>query len=157
MRVPWAIRMGTLAASLFVTQILAAQQSGVSPLGIPSSPTAELPNAPSRYAPLSGRDRFELFLRRTYSPYTLVTAAVEATWAHMWAQWPEYGGGMAGWGKRFGTTLADTESRRLIQTFLLSTLLHEDPRPLPSGAVERLTQLPLDRYITIVEGEGKWS
>ena len=29
--------------------------------------------------------------------------------------------------------------------------------PLPSGAVERLTQLPLDRYITIVEGEGKWS
>jgi hypothetical protein len=28
--------------------------------------------------------------------------------------------------------------------------------PLPSGAVERLTQLPLDRYITIVEGEGKW-
>jgi hypothetical protein len=66
MRVPWAIRMGTLAASLFVTQILAAQQSGVSPLGTPSSPTAELPNAPSRYAPLSGHDRFELFLTGIY-------------------------------------------------------------------------------------------
>jgi hypothetical protein len=28
--------------------------------------------------------------------------------------------------------------------------------PLPSGKVERFTGLPVDRYITIVEGEGKW-
>ena len=28
--------------------------------------------------------------------------------------------------------------------------------PLPSGAVERFTDLPVNRYITIVEGTGKW-
>jgi hypothetical protein len=28
--------------------------------------------------------------------------------------------------------------------------------PLPSGKVERLTDLPTDRYITIVEGSGRW-
>ncbi len=28
--------------------------------------------------------------------------------------------------------------------------------PQPSGRTERFTNLPLDRYITIVEGEGKW-
>jgi enediyne biosynthesis protein E4 len=28
--------------------------------------------------------------------------------------------------------------------------------PLPSGKLERFTDLPVDRYITIVEGEGKW-
>jgi enediyne biosynthesis protein E4 len=28
--------------------------------------------------------------------------------------------------------------------------------PQPSGAVERFTNLPIDRYITIVEGAGKW-
>jgi hypothetical protein len=28
--------------------------------------------------------------------------------------------------------------------------------PQPSGAVERFTDLPIDRYITIVEGTGKW-
>jgi len=28
--------------------------------------------------------------------------------------------------------------------------------PLPSGRVERFTELPIDRYITITEGEGKW-
>ena len=28
--------------------------------------------------------------------------------------------------------------------------------PQPSGATERIAELPLDRYITITEGEGKW-
>jgi enediyne biosynthesis protein E4 len=28
--------------------------------------------------------------------------------------------------------------------------------PQPSGKTERFTNLPIDRYITIVEGEGKW-
>jgi hypothetical protein len=28
--------------------------------------------------------------------------------------------------------------------------------PMPSGATERFTNLPIDRYITIVEGAGKW-
>jgi hypothetical protein len=28
--------------------------------------------------------------------------------------------------------------------------------PLPSGKLEKFTDLPVDRYITIVEGEGKW-
>jgi enediyne biosynthesis protein E4 len=28
--------------------------------------------------------------------------------------------------------------------------------PQPSGKIERIANLPLDRYITIVEGEGKW-
>lgn len=29
--------------------------------------------------------------------------------------------------------------------------------PLPGGKTERLTNLPIDRYITIVEGQGKWT
>jgi hypothetical protein len=28
--------------------------------------------------------------------------------------------------------------------------------PQPSGATERFTDLPINRYITISEGEGKW-
>jgi enediyne biosynthesis protein E4 len=28
--------------------------------------------------------------------------------------------------------------------------------PLPSGKIERFTDLPIDSYVTIVEGEGKW-
>ena len=29
--------------------------------------------------------------------------------------------------------------------------------PEPSGAVERFTNLPVNRYITLVEGAGKWT
>jgi hypothetical protein len=85
------------------------------------------------YTPLSAHCKFHLFVKQTYSPYTFASAAFEATWAQATVQWPQYGDGMAGFGKRFGATLADTESRRFIQTFALSTILHQDPRYFPSA------------------------
>ena len=94
--------------------------------------SGDLPEAPSAYVPLSSHCKFELFLRRAYSPYTFTSAAFEAGLAQMSAQWPQYGGGMQGWGKRLGATLADTESRRFLQTYLFSTVLHQDPRYFPS-------------------------
>jgi hypothetical protein len=89
-------------------------------------------NDPLAYAPLSARCKFNLFLTSTYSPYTFVSASFQATLDQAQGQWPHYGGGVGGWGKRFGATLADTESRRFIQTFALSTILHQDPRYFPS-------------------------
>jgi hypothetical protein len=98
----------------------------------PNAARALTTNAPSAYTPLSARCKFDLFLRTTYSPYTFASAGFQATVAQAQGQWPHYGGGMQGWGKRFGATLADTESRRFIQTFALSTILHQDPRYFPS-------------------------
>jgi hypothetical protein len=84
------------------------------------------------YTPLSSRCKSRLFLKQTHSPYTFVSAGFQATWAQAMGQWPHYGGGTQGWAKRFGATLADTESRRFIQTYALSTILHQDPRYFPS-------------------------
>lgn len=78
------------------------------------------------YAPLSPHCKLDLFLKQTYSPYTFTSAAFGAAEAQATGQWPHYGGGMQGWGKRFGATLANTESRRFIQGFALSTVLHQD-------------------------------
>ena len=89
-------------------------------------------NGLASYTPLSARCKFNLFLKQTHSPYTFASAGFQATWAHAMGQWPHYGGGMQGWGKRFGATLADTESRRFIQGFALSTIRHQDPRYYPS-------------------------
>jgi hypothetical protein len=61
------------------------------------------------HTPPSSHCKFHLFVKQTYSPYTLASAGFEATWAQATAQWPQYGGGMAGFGKRFGATLAVTE------------------------------------------------
>jgi hypothetical protein len=84
------------------------------------------------YTPLSARCKFNLFGKQTHSPYTFVSAGFQATWDQATDGWPEYGGGMQGWAKRFGATLTDTESRRFVQTFALSTILHQDPRYFPS-------------------------
>jgi hypothetical protein len=87
----------------------------------------------SDYSALSGRCKFHLFVKQTYSPYTFASAGFEATWDDATGRWPHYGEGAQGWAKRFGATLADTESRRFIQSFALSTILHQDPRYFPSG------------------------
>jgi hypothetical protein len=98
------------------------------------SPTRDPRVSPAAdYPPLTKHCKFEAFRRQTYSPFTFISASWEATWAQAWGQWPQYGGGMQGWGKRFGATIADTESRRFIQGFVLSSLLHQDPRYFPSG------------------------
>jgi hypothetical protein len=112
---------------------------------IPQSPAnaerAAVTNGAWAYGPLSARCKFSLFLSTTYSPYTFASAGFGATWAQATGGWPHYGGGTQGWGKRFGATLANTESRRFIQTFALSTILHQDPRYFPSyrrGLISRV-------------------
>jgi hypothetical protein len=84
------------------------------------------------YSPLSPRCKFHLFVRQTYSPYTFASAGFQSLVAQATDQWHYYGGGTTGWSKRLGATLADTESRRFIQGFALSTILHQDPRYFPS-------------------------
>lgn len=92
---------------------------------------SQLPDAPSSYTPLSAKGKFDIFLRTTYAPSTFVSGAFSATLAQAEGQWPGYGGGMPGWGKRFGASLADTEARRFIQGFVLSSVLRQDPRYFP--------------------------
>jgi hypothetical protein len=141
--VPLGVQAGTSAADdSSVTQVR-NQWTGASPkLSAPCEgkivtvvsqpPSDSAVDSDFKYPPLSEHCKFEAFRRQTYSPFTFISAAWEATWAQAWAQWPQYGGGMQGWGKRFGATLADTESRRFIQGFVLSSVLHQDPRYFPS-------------------------
>jgi hypothetical protein len=85
-----------------------------------------------KYAALSPHCKFVLFVRQNYSPYTFAAIGYGAAWAQATDQWQHYGSGTVGFGKRFGAISADTESRRFIQRFALSMVLHQDPRYLPS-------------------------
>jgi hypothetical protein len=130
------------ASSGSVTSPLMPSSSGVRGSELGSTCVAKLPADSSQvdssqmeaspYPPLSTHCKLELFARQTYSPYTFASVTFEATWAQTTAQWPQYGGGMPGWGKRLGATLTDTESRRFIQGFVLSSAFHQDPRYFPS-------------------------
>jgi len=77
---------------------------------------------------LSKREKFKVFVRYTYSPYTFAGAGFNAGLAQATGGWHSYGGGMEGYGKRYGAALADTESGAFFGGFLFPVLLHEDPR-----------------------------
>jgi len=56
-----------------------------------------------------------------------------------------------------GSFLSSHDPRIVLGTGKQSKIAWLEVRwPQPSGAVERFTDLPIDRYITIVEGTGKW-
>ncbi len=83
------------------------------------------------FQPLTPKQKFQHFVRHTYSPYTLVDVLYNATYAQATGDPYGYGGGMEGWGKRIGASAASTEARGFFGTFLFPALLHQDPRFFP--------------------------
>src|SRR5438067_1192573 len=84
-----------------------AVNPGASPL--PEAPRPQLAapaaaffsrTAPPGYQPLSAGDKLHIFLRQTYSPYTFLGVTFDAGFAQLTNDWPAYGGGMNGFGKR---------------------------------------------------------
>ena len=89
------------------------------------------PVASAPFVPLKPKQKLGIFLHHTYSPYTFVSAGINATWSQIVGDLPGYGGGMQGWGKRLGENLAGTEARSFFGSFLFPSLTHEDPRYFP--------------------------
>jgi hypothetical protein len=97
------------------------------------APVSHVNPAPPRMsnaaaAKLTPGQKFDVFVHSTYSPYTAVTTLFNAGMAQAQGDWYSYGGGMEGYGKRVGASLANTESGVFFGTFLYPTLFHQDPR-----------------------------
>lgn len=110
-----------------------ARRSTAIDTSAPRKPSTSKQNltADSPYQPLTNRQKFNLFLRHTGSPYTAASAALNATWLQINGEPYSYGGGMAGWGRRFGANLAGTEARSFFSQFFFPVLLDQDPRYFP--------------------------
>jgi hypothetical protein len=98
----------------------------------PAQPAGSATQPQPLYRQLSKREKFDVFVHYTYSPYTFAGAAFDAGLAQATGAWHSYGGGMEGYGKRYGASLADSESGAFFGRFLFPVLLHEDPRYLRS-------------------------
>ncbi len=96
-------------------------------------PGQPLPDAPS-YVPLTSRQKFEGWAKHTYSADMFLGTMFDTLILQASGAWPEYGGGMGGFGKRYGTQLISAESWSLFGSWLFPTLLHQDPRYFPSGS-----------------------
>jgi hypothetical protein len=83
-----------------------------------------------QWRPLTPREKFREFLHSTYSPRTFLNAAIDeaADRAKGRPLNPEYEKGFRGVGQRYGIELATNETDVFFQSFLLPTLLKQDPR-----------------------------
>ena len=78
--------------------------------------------------PLSSGEKFLLAAGETVSPAGLLVSGISSGISQARDSWPGYGQGWNGYGKRYGATVAIDASTNLFGTFLLPSMLHQDPR-----------------------------
>ena len=102
---------------------------------IPNFGTTNRRDAP----PLSPRAKFRLFYKSAFDPVELSVVGLQAGISQANDEFPEYGQGAAGFGKRYGATLADEVSSSFFSNYFYSVLLKEDPRyfRLGKGPIKR--------------------
>jgi len=79
-------------------------------------------------APLSARQKFRLAGRMSIDPVTFFTSAASAGIEQWQNDYPGFGQGAQGYGKRFGAAYADNFTSTMIGGAVLPSLLHQDPR-----------------------------
>jgi len=86
------------------------------------------PNLASTPGPLTTEEKFELFLTESISASRLLASTAGAG-INQARDWPHgYGQGSDGYAKRFGASMATGASSHLFGTFLVPSILHQDPR-----------------------------
>ena len=78
--------------------------------------------------PLSSFDKFKLFRDTSLSPPQILVSAAAAGISEARGTLAGYGQGGEGFGKRFGSSMASNASSHFFGTFLLPSMLREDPR-----------------------------
>jgi hypothetical protein len=78
--------------------------------------------------PLTPGQKFHLFVKSSIDPFTFVVAGLQAGIGQATDDFPAYGQGAEGYGKRYGAALADSVSSNFFSNFFYPVLLKQDPR-----------------------------
>lgn len=97
-------------------------------VGILSRRSIFFPDLATNRCPLTSTQKFKLFVDKTISPSTWVSAGFSAAEKQAFNTYPGYGQGWAGYGKRYGAAIANSASTNFLGTFLFPSLFHQDPR-----------------------------
>lgn len=81
-------------------------------------------NAPA----LTTGEKFHLFVKSGFDPFVFAAAGFQAGLSQAEDEFPGYGQGAAGYGKRYGATFADQLDSNFQSNFFYPWLLKEDPR-----------------------------
>lgn len=83
---------------------------------------------PEQHLPLTPSGKFHLAVVNFSDPFTIGTTALDAEISNATSKpTSAFGSGAAGFGRRFGMSMADDASSEFFQTFLVSSIFHQDP------------------------------
>lgn len=96
-----------------------------------------IPNFYSTYdwnaPPMEAKQKFQLSIRSIIDPVTFLTVAGKAGAEQYKDVFPAYGGGIEGYGKRYGAALANHVSGTLLSKAVYPSIFHQDPRYFYKG------------------------
>lgn len=78
--------------------------------------------------PLTPKQKFHLFVKGEIDPFQWFAVGMQAGIGQATNEFPQYGQGAAGYGKRYGATLADSVSSGFFANFVYPVLFKQDPR-----------------------------
>ena len=79
-------------------------------------------------SPLTSGEKFHLFTKSAFDPVTVGVVGLQAGLSQAENEFPGYGQGAQGYGKRFGASLADEVSSGFWSNYFYPVVLKEDPR-----------------------------
>jgi hypothetical protein len=97
-------------------------------VGVLSRKSILFPELATSRNPLTSGQKFKLFVDKTISPSTFVSAGFSAAEKQAFNTYPGYGQGWDAYGKRYGAAIANSASTNFFGTFVFPSLFHQDPR-----------------------------
>jgi hypothetical protein len=97
---------------------------------IPNYRTSRIPNP---YVPITAQQKFTIARQDAFDPGTFILAGLFAGESQLSNSNREFGQGLAGYGRYFGTSLADFVIGDFMTEAFYPTLLHQDPRYFQRG------------------------
>lgn len=91
---------------------------------VPQFTVTDRRNAP----PLAPKEKFHLFVKSAFDPAQFALVGLQAGISQAQDEFPEYGQGAAGYGKRYGAAFADQVSSGFFSNYLYPVLFKDDPR-----------------------------
>ena len=111
-------------------------------------------NAPA----LTTGEKFHLFYKSAFDPAAVSIVGVQAAISQAENEFPAYGQGAEGYGKRFGASLADEVSSGFWSNFFYPVLLKQDPRyfRLGQGSIKyRIYYAVKQEFVVHTDGGGR--
>lgn len=97
-------------------------------VGILSRKSIFFPDLATNRNPLTSEQKFKLFVDKTISPSTWVSATFSSAYKQAINSYPGYGQGWGAYGERYGAAIADSASTNFFGAFVFPSLFHQDPR-----------------------------